>query len=97
MNYTILDLEWNSVFSPRLAGYFNEIIQFGAVKLDENLNITDTFSTFVLPSEGKKLTDLVTQLTNIHNEDLRNGLPFLQAFQQFISFLGDGILMTWGT
>ena len=76
MNYTILDLEWNSVFSPRLAGYFNEIIQFGAVKLDENLKLTDTFSTFVLPSEGKKLTELVMQLTNIHNEDLQDGLPF---------------------
>ena len=97
MNYTILDLEWNSVFSPRLAGYFNEIIQFGAVKLDENLKLTDTFSTFVLPSEGKKLTELVMQLTNIHNEDLQDGLPFLKAFERFLDFLGDSVLMTWGT
>lgn len=97
MNFTILDLEWNSVFSPRLSGYFNEIIQFGAVKLDENLKLTDTFSTFVLPSEGKKLTELVIQLTNIRNEDLQGGLPFLEAFHRFTDFLGDSVLMTWGT
>ncbi|MDD6176143.1 MAG: exonuclease domain-containing protein [Firmicutes bacterium] len=97
MNYTILDLEWNSVFSPRLAGYFNEIIQFGAVRLDENLQLTDTFSTFVQPSEGKKLTELVMQLTNIRNEDLQDGLPFPDAFHRFTDFLGDSVLMTWGT
>ena len=97
MNYTILDLEWNSVFSPRLSGYFNEIIQFGAVKLDESLKLTDTFSTFVLPSEGKQLTELVMQLTNIRNEDLQSGLPFLEAFHRFTGFLGNSVLMTWGT
>lgn len=97
MKYTILDLEWNSVFSPRLSGYFNEIIQFGAVKLDENLNTIDTFSTFVLPSEGKKLTELVMQLTNIRNEDLQDGIPFPEAFARFTDFLGDSVLMTWGT
>lgn len=97
MNYTILDLEWNSVYSPRLSGYFNEIIQFGAVRLNDKLEQVGAFSTFVNPSEGKELTELVTQLTNIHDDDLQDGLPFLQAFDRFLDFLGDSVLMTWGT
>ena len=39
MNIVILDLEWNGAYSRRLHGFINEIIEFGAVKLDEKLNI----------------------------------------------------------
>ena len=39
MNYVILDLEWNAAYSRKLKGYINEIIEFGAVKCDEQLNI----------------------------------------------------------
>ena len=47
MNYIVIDMEWNQPFSKehikirngvRLVG---EIIQLGAVKMDENKNITD--------------------------------------------------------
>ena len=34
MNIVILDLEWNGAYSRRLHGFINEIIEFGAVKLD---------------------------------------------------------------
>lgn len=54
MNYIVLDLEWNQPVSNRrivktpirLAG---EIIQIGAVKLDENLKTIDTFEVMVAP------------------------------------------------
>ena len=49
MNIVILDLEWNGAYSRRLHGFINEIIEFGAVKLDAQLNITDRFSCFVKP------------------------------------------------
>ena len=48
MNYIVLDVEWNQPFNMKsmvkktlmLRG---EIVQIGAVKLDENYHILDTF------------------------------------------------------
>ena len=37
MQYIILDLEWNTAFDKRRKEFVNEIIEFGAVKLDEQL------------------------------------------------------------
>ena len=37
MSYVILDLEWNSAYSYKLKRFVNEIIEFGAVRLDDEL------------------------------------------------------------
>lgn len=97
MEYVILDLEWNGTFSRRLNGFFNEIIEFGAVKVDGSLRIVDTFSMVVRPQIGKKLSGKVKRLTNISNEELDLGVPFTRALSLFRRFLGNGVLMTWGT
>ena len=96
MQYTVLDLEWNGVYSEKLGEFINEIIQFGAVRLDEKCRRIGNFSTFVRPSESRKLTGLVRQLTNITNEDLLTGVPFMQALKDFQAFSADSILLTWG-
>lgn len=49
MNFVILDLEWNGSYSKKLKQYINEVIQFGAVKVTEDLTVIDTFDTFVNP------------------------------------------------
>lgn len=97
MKYVILDLEWNGTFSKRLDGFFNEIIEFGAAKVDSHMNLLGTFSSVVRPQIGKKLSEKVKRLTNITNEELDLGVPFTKALSQFKSFLGDALLMTWGT
>lgn len=97
MQYTILDLEWNGTYSHKRKGYFNEIIQFGAVRLDETLCRIGEFSTFVQPVEGKKLTGLVRKLTNITNDDLLTGVSFLEALEAFRKFSEGSVLLTWGT
>ncbi|MFR8334570.1 MAG: hypothetical protein ACLU9S_21290 [Oscillospiraceae bacterium] len=50
----ILDLEWNGTCSRRIKGFINEIIEFGAVKVDESLNILDTYEALVRPQVGKR-------------------------------------------
>ena len=50
--YVILDLEWNGTYSRRIKGFINEIIEFGAVKVDESLNILDTYEALVRPQVG---------------------------------------------
>ncbi|WP_101697980.1 3'-5' exonuclease [Clostridium minihomine] len=97
MNLIILDLEWNGTYSRRLKGYINEIIEFGAVRVDESLTVVDTFHAFVRPQVGKKISGKIQNLTRLRNEDLEDGILFMQAVSRFKKWAGDGILMTWGT
>ena len=97
MNFVILDLEWNGTYSRRLKGFMNEIIEFGAVKVDGNLHVLDTFDALVRPQVGKKISGKIRTLTNITNEELANGLQFMQVMSRFRKWMGDAVLMTWGT
>jgi DNA polymerase III epsilon subunit-like protein len=97
MNLVILDLEWNGTYSRRIKGFINEIIEFGAVKVDQNLNILDTFEALVRPQVGKKISGKIKTLTSITNEELAGGLQFMQVSSRFKKWMGDAVLMTWGT
>lgn len=97
MNFVILDLEWNGTYSRRLKGFINEIIEFGAVKTDKDLNIIDTFSSFVRPQVGKHISGKIKTLTNITNEELLTGPQFMQVISLFKKWMGDAVLMSWGT
>lgn len=97
MNIVILDLEWNGAYSRRLHGYINEIIEFGAVKLDKKMNITDRFSCFVKPQVGKKISSIISDLTSITDDNLSNAMPFMQVMSRFKKWAGDCVISTWGT
>ncbi|HHV31136.1 exonuclease domain-containing protein [Caproiciproducens sp. LBM24188] len=97
MNFVILDLEWNGTYSRRIKGFINEIIEFGAVKVDENLQIIDTFESLVRPQVGKRISGKIKTLTSITNEELEGGLQFMQVTSRFRKWMGDAVLMTWGT
>ena len=47
MRYIILDLEWDSAYSVKHKRFINQILQIGAVKLNESFDITDTFEATV--------------------------------------------------
>lgn len=96
MEFVILDLEWNGTYSRRLKGFINEVIEFGAVKVDENLNIISTFSHLVRPQIGKKISGKIKTLTNLTNEQLSQGMHFMQVVSRFRKWMGDAVLMTWG-
>lgn len=98
MSYVILDLEWNGSFSKSANRFVNEIIEFGAVKIDDELNITGEFSRLVKPKIGKRISGKVRQLTKITTRELREqGDDFLTVASEFAGFLGDAAVMTWGT
>ncbi|HOU11377.1 MAG TPA: 3'-5' exonuclease [Clostridiales bacterium] len=98
MYYIILDLEWNNAYAWKLQGAINEIIEFGAVKLDENLQEVDTFSSLVKSQIGKKLMGRVKRLTNLTNADISVGEPFNKVASEFRKWVGtgDNIILTWG-
>ncbi len=98
MQYIVFDLEWNNVYGRKINGFINEIIEIGAVKLDENLNEVSTFSSFVRPSIGKRLRGSVKKLTHITNDDVLGGELFTQVFSSFRKWIGSepAVIFTWG-
>lgn len=96
MDYVILDLEWNGSYSRKKKGYVNEIIEFGAVKCNENMQELDHFKCYVKPQITKKISSVITDLTRITDEKLVNGVPFMRAVSLFRKWCGDAVVVTWG-
>ncbi len=104
MNYIVIDLEWNQAMSSK-SSVFNylpihlrgEIIQIGAVKLDEHMYPCSEFQADVKPVWFRKMHHKVKKLTGFDNERLEHGLPFPEAMARFQEWAGpDCVYMTWG-
>ncbi len=98
MNYIIFDLEWNNAYNYATKGFMNEIIEIGAVKLDERLKIIDTFKQMIYPRYTKKLSSRCKRLTKITPEEIsENGIDFTEAFARFAKWgKGDSnVFMSW--
>ena len=81
MQYIVMDLEWNNVYSIKRGGFMNEVIEIGAVRLDEQLCEIDAFSHLIKSQIGKRLRGHVRELTHLTNEDLQSGEPFTQRWR----------------
>lgn len=94
----VLDLEWNGAYSRKTHGYFNEIIEIGAVKLDARMQPVDSFQAIIRPTVSPKLSSIVTSLTSITEEELAaGGVPFTKAIKQLRQWIGTekAALLTW--
>lgn len=102
--YIVFDLEFNQDFSDdsvknKIGNMFPfEIIQIGAVKLDSDLNIVDSFIRNIKPDIYKKINPIIEELTGIKTEMLINEKSFLEVYNEFIDFIGDkdSIFCIWG-
>ena len=99
MTYIIIDLEWNGAYARRTRGYFNEIIEIGAVKMDDSLQLVDSFHAVIRPVVSRKLSSIVQDLTGIEEEELEDGMPFSRAVSQLRKWITDpeAVIMTWST
>ncbi len=96
MNYIILDLEWDSAFYKPQKRFINQILQIGAVKLDDDFNVVDTFEATVRSEISKKVTGRFAKLTGITSEIMRAGMPFKDAVLAYNEWVGDNsVTMTW--
>lgn len=59
MDYVIFDLEWNNAYDYKEKKGVNEIIEIGAVRLDKDLNISDTFTQLVKPKLSKNFPSVL--------------------------------------
>lgn len=96
MNYILLDLEWNDAYYPKKKGFVNEIVEIGAVKLDESFKEIDRFCCIVRSSITNRLSTRFRNLTGMTNEQMQNGIVFSKALQQYKNWAGnDNITLTW--
>lgn len=96
MKYIIMDLEWNGATTR--SGYFDEIIEIGAVALDDSLNILSEFQSLVSPKQTRKIRGRIKDLTHITNDDLKNADGFITVFKRLKTWIGtgDNCMLAWG-
>lgn len=96
MEYVIIDLEWDSAYSKPHKRFINQIIQIGAVKLDDKLNIIDMFERTIKSSITNKLSKRFTDLTGITNEQMLNGVSLFDAFSDYNNWVSkDTLTLSW--
>ena len=98
MNYIILDLEatcWKDSSNNKQ----NEIIEIGALKIDQNGNTVSKFSEFIKPKLNPELSDFCKELTTIEQADIDSAEPYnivIDRFKKWINIKEEYILCSWG-
>ena len=90
MNYLVIDLEMCRVqkLYKRDYKYASEIIQIGAVLLDENYSRIATLSQYVHPEYGV-LDNFIESMTGIRNYDIKNAPLLWESLEHLIDWIGN--------
>ena len=99
MNIIVFDLEatcWED--SARIDRHSeSEIIEIGAVKLNDDFDILEEFQTFIKPTQHPVLSEYCTNLTSIKQEDVEPAPEFHIAIDTFEKWCGENpLFMSWG-
>ena len=104
MNYIIFDLEWNqppdeTAIIQKPVYLTGEIVQIGAVKLDDSFRPVDELRLYIQPQYYTRMHRRIASLTGIHDRDLKEkGCSFPEAFGKFQEWCGtECSYMTWST
>lgn len=100
MNYIVLDLEWNQADDEKTkleSGLMFEIIEIGAVKLNENKQQQSSFHELIKPQVFNRMNQITGELIHISMNELENCRCFQEVLKDFIKWCGeDYIFCTWG-
>ena len=99
MVHIVIDLEMNPVnknFRDVRRFTTDEVIEIGAVKLDDSYSLLDEFQCYVRPQYGE-ITKHITKLTGISQATVADKPLFPEAFQNFMDWIGtwDMTLYSW--
>ncbi|SFB32851.1 Inhibitor of the KinA pathway to sporulation, predicted exonuclease [Acetitomaculum ruminis DSM 5522] len=98
MNKVIIDLEFcGTSFKDDLKKKHSvfEIIEIGAVRLDENLDICDSFERLVKPEYGQ-ITSFIEEFTGISNEKVKEAASFSTVMDEFLEWIAeDTTVLSW--
>lgn len=100
MNYVVLDLEWNQSNTgdePEVKIMPFEIIDIGAIKLNEDRVMIDEYNQLVKPVVYRHMHKITGNLIHLHMKDLEKGKAFPEVAGEFLNWCGeDFIFCTWG-
>ena len=101
MNYIVLDLEWNqgNAVKEQLKEELTfEIIEIGAIKLNEDLEMVGEFSQLIKPQVYQEMHHITSKLIHMRIEELNRGKTFVQVMQEFSDWCKEEeyIFATWG-
>lgn len=100
MNYIVLDLEWNQGSTgpeESACGLPFEIIEIGAVRLNQEGAVTGEFSELIKPAVYREMNQVTGRLVHLQMSQLEKGRPFVQAAEEFFQWCGEErIFCTWG-
>lgn len=90
MKHIMIDLEMNKIekqvkYSRKLS---SELIEIGAVKMDEQFDVLDKYQSYVAPDFGV-MDPLIVNLTGITDEMLVGAPSFAQAMDDFAEWIGE--------
>lgn len=99
MKHIMIDLEMNSINKENLEvrNYLKrEIIEIGAVMMDEEYRIVKTLNQYIKP-EYNPIVEEIVELTGISNEKVDKSRGFKEAMEEFLEWIGedDVILYSW--
>ena len=109
MNYIIYDLEFNqknnssvevnnNSIETEVNNIYNipfEIIQIGAIKLNENFQTISTFNTLIKPTIYKSIHPFVENLTKITDDKVASCKDFVHVYKDFLKFIGNDEITLW--
>ena len=101
MIHIVLDLEMNPIKKTEKEirrQLTDEVIEIGAVKLDNNYKQIDDFQCYVKPQYGE-ITKHITKLTGITNETVADKDTFVNEFNNFMDWIAtkEVTLYSWST
>lgn len=105
MRFVVVDLEatcWSEISQPALYAQqaeVSEIIEIGAVMLDDALQPIEEFQRFIHPVRCPILSDFCTSLTSITQADVERAERFVPVYEAFLAWMGGskGVgLVSWG-
>jgi inhibitor of KinA sporulation pathway (predicted exonuclease) len=78
-------------------GEYKEVIQIGAVKVDEAFSPQETFNVLVQPRLNRVLSPFIQTLTGITNDAIaQQGIDFVDALTRFVDFAGSLPIVAFG-
>lgn len=101
MNYIVFDLEWNQSNTgkePECGILPFEVIEIGAVKLNNDLESIGKFSHLIKPKVYQEMHRITGRLIHMHMDELNKGNPFTEVMRAFLEWCGEEeyIFCTWG-
>lgn len=101
-NYIVLDLEWNQSAGGKeeaVEHFPFEIIEIGAVRLNESMEEVEEFRRLIKPQVYPELHEKILEVTHMDKKVLNDeGLEFEEAVKEFLDWCGsDAVFCTWGS